>query len=158
MTQDNKILIGRIIDQILTTAVVNIVDKLRYARNKCYVLLYIGLLLAFAGCNAKGSSYSNEYQHDEEYNTTEDLDTDVVKQDNPVTDEETVRPDPISKYYHEGYDAGYEAGRDDAVRGWELKQQFQFDSSCDYSGKKKEKYIQGYEDGYLYGYNENKKR
>lgn len=159
MTQDNK----------------KRLDKFLFDRNILHTPLYIGILMIVASCNSGNSHsyrYSNEGLYYNEYNSTvvsepdtisydstkgEGNSKDIIESEYSNEDDETSGSDPISKYYHEGYDAGYEAGRADAVEGWEYEQQFQFDSSCNYTGKKQEDYVQGYEEGYEAGYNENKR-
>ena len=150
-------------------------NKSLFGINICFALIFIGILMIMASCNSGNShkpQYSNEEQYYYEYNSTvvsepdtisydstkgEGNSKDIIESEYSNEDDETSGSDPISKYYHEGYDAGYEAGRADAVEGWEYEQQFQFDSSCNYTGKKQEDYVQGYEEGYEAGYNENKR-
>lgn len=56
-------------------------------------------------------------------------------------------------YYKRGYEAGYDAGEEDAINenGWQAT----YDDSNPYKGKKANQYSDGYEEGYQSRYDDN---
>lgn len=128
-----------------------------------YALLIVVLV---AGCSkSKNAEEVNPYPEDQAtlYNIIEEsYPGDAPRRSDTISPRETVE-EPVSaatvrmpvgklsRYYEEGYDAGYEDGIDDASAGYQVL--YSFDDITNYKGQAAKEYCLGYEEGYDDGYN-----